>query len=373
MSKGPTVEERIGKQDGVAWLFPERVVADYAGGAMKKAAGDGKLWTSLQRVFDRSKTEIEILVEQKENEFQDEVIWLAHRLLSKGRYKVLSRLARDESEWERTREAAMALPDEEWNVPRNFKRKRRKGELRCRNRNDARDRDGRGASSDEGKRKEVDITGGSPGVRRQAGGRNRILQWVLFFINITSMATRLEQVCELGKSGEVMVIADPSLNKAGQASYSAQLANRGWDTVWSAPGAPYGKGKQGLNAGKGGVCIMARTGMGIREIPVPGQLEKWKSDARLVQASLPAEGQDYRLVGVYGNVSDADDREEMIANLFEWLRYTKDPVVVAGDFNTTSKESAGIQAFLQDGWADAHHGEEEPAGLLGPRRPGKLT
>ena len=65
-SKGPRLEDRIGQQNGVDWLFPDRLTADYAGGAIRKVAEDSKLWEALQKIFDRSKTEMRIIIEQKQ-------------------------------------------------------------------------------------------------------------------------------------------------------------------------------------------------------------------------------------------------------------------------------------------------------------------
>ena len=65
---------------------------------------------------------MEETIERPDSSYKDETIWLAQRLLSKGRYKVFATLASRDKDWNRAKEAAQALAQENWTVPGKFKK-----------------------------------------------------------------------------------------------------------------------------------------------------------------------------------------------------------------------------------------------------------
>ena len=192
--------------------------------------------------------------------------------------------------------------------------------------------------------------------------------------NMSSLNTQFEQVCAL--PAHVVGGQETRMTATGQQLMKSDLEKRGWDVVFGRPVEKRGRGRGSVKPG--GVCILARTGLGLQVVQASCDLgrELWES-RRFVHAAIPTgTGKTVlHFISFYGVTNahtDPNARAENERLLSLLLKYVAQlgqvPVLLFGDWNTTLTKSQSLLGAVQNNHlADL----ELEASLLENREPTK--
>eukprot|EP00971_Amphidinium_carterae_P330295 6463258-Amphidinium_carterae.1 len=170
-------------------------------------------------------------------------------------------------------------------------------------------------------------------------------------VNATSMVNKLDEI--LAVQGDVLIISESRCTQHHAERLGRAIRAKGMGVVWGAP-VPVLPTDAKHRPAFAGVAIIAKPPFHIATLELPAELHRWRDCGRLTAARIGTHGMSghINVLGLYGHVSDEEQRTAMMEDVTAFLRSCKQGDWLAGgDLNTPTEESAAWLDMLACGVA----------------------